>query len=456
MTRLGQAARITLKGFSREGIDHNSPLEDQCVLTYRAARRYAETNHFRKGTHRGFSGLTGPLVMKRIVESLFPEADKEHLEKLCGLINQVLKKTDAAVCVGHPEKRGDSPLWFVNDKMPDNIVIVALSHAKNKPAPLPHEPDWRDRQEARLTPEESGETLPPGKVEISFREPIDRETAFAETRDRAAAEHARLINDVAEFVAKSPVPVSVPEVHKLFRPEDELNQSTIRRALVEQGANGLLFSRIENDDERLLRGGGSFPKGKRLTLWSATDPVPVRSSLPDGIEPYRPATAWSADVSERNAEAMDSVLEVLGRSYPKGTPSRPRTPGRIAEVAGLPVDRVKTALRSLCELELVYESDSNKGAFYLADRKRGTYTHPDDEETPVLPPAPPAPPIHGDRAEMVREFMRLAHVLTAPSAPDNAELERLRAEVERLDTENTKLRSAVRSLKETVANLTDL
>lgn len=467
MATVASAARIRLTGLDTEGIDHESPLEDQVVLVYRAVSHYATVNNWASYNHRGVQGRAGKLVMKRIQAELFPKAGRAQLDKLNGLINQVLRKTDAAVCVVHPHGRDETPTWFIADRMPAHIVVVALSHAKNQDSYDATKPR-SDKEakiawhEGRLTPEEAGENMEPGEVTVTRRTPEELEqirlNALAEQRQRVSDAHQAAVRRIIELVREHQ-PVTVMDVAHLLAGEEHAIQhhTTIRDVLRETEAAGEVVSRVETDTEALVRGGGSMPKGRRVLLWGMSPgPVPTRTSLPEGIEPYRAAADWSETKKRERDGWCDIVLEAL--SYTGTQKDRPpRLVKDLRKRTGLTREQITIALDRLISLELVEKRNSR---YYLFNKKPAvTATNPVQEPDAVdtvqaTEPATPAPArvTQGDDTDLIAQAHAILDKLALANG-EPAELEELRRENERLNGEVARLGRVVTSLR---AALTDL
>lgn len=451
MGTVASTARIKLTGFNTEGVDAYSPLEDQVALTYRAAYHFASANGFKPHTHRGVAGRAGPMVMKRITDSLFDHADKDVRDKLNGLISQVLRKCDAAVCIVHPADRETMPTWFVANKMPPNLTIVALSHAHNDRKP-PREPNRLipTHTEQRLTAQEAGENMPPGEVTVKQTEPkrqLTPEERVAPIRDRIDAvveEHKRFLEELFRLIAAH-TPVSAPDLKHLMGRADS-DSSAITGSVKELADAGRIVGRLEEDDERRIRGGGELPKGKRVMLWApAPGPVPKRTKLPEGVPPMRGAKTWAEDYKKELDSWCDKVLEELAKSYPKHE-NRPRSAGRLSEVTGLTLEQTKSAIERLAKLELIY--DNGHYTYYLAERRRG----PKAATT-----AEPIPPYANGSADQEAARQAVAPPVQAPVLPTEVPPEDLVAAVAELiqrygkSGDEEQLREQLRVAEETIA-----
>jgi hypothetical protein len=467
VTRVGAVARISFDRFKREGITHNSPLEDQSVLVYRAAAYYAKLNGFVPYTHAGphgpVKGVRGNMNLTWLISNLFPDADKNERSRFGSLIGQVLRKTDAAVCLHkgeHGVTNGVPPTWFVADHMPENIVVVALNISKGSAAvPMPNfsEASYLTPRERRLLPEEVGENQPPQEVTVTKQLP----QAFLDAQAVKSAEHKTFVAEILGFMAKQTMPMSTLEVHALAAPEK--SPTTVRDALNELVEQSMLYRRQETKDEALVRGGGNgAPKATRPWLYYKADPVPTRTVLPDGVKPVISAQIRADQRSAQLDQYGDKLIEVFSRNYGRGV-NRPSTVGKLAEATDLTADQVKAGLARLVTLGIIYRD--GHGRYSLTDRRRGVkgkdkVKHPTQAQeatvtkAPAVKPAKPiANPDHGRLVSLASELLAEALHLGETEMVDTEELDALRKMNANLLDENARLRDAVNGLRQAIANL---
>lgn len=456
MARVGSAARIKFQGIDTQGVDEFSPLEDKCVLVYRAARRYAEVNGFAPYVHRGVPGVRGKMVMSHLVRDLFPNMSKDDAEITNGLINQVLRKTDAAVCVKRPKDRGDVAEWFVADRMPENIVIVALSHARKGPGEaVPRsfdEKHFMTRNEMKLRPEEVERE--PGEVVVTKTQdeaPVARTPdVLQDLHEERRRWRAEMKQRVLEEVCTNPVPLSVHDVtFYLNEAGYEISDSTVRGLLNELTDEGKLVSRIETEQEKVVRGGGRPPAARRKALWSeAPGPVPVRTRLPDRVPPATPMAQHREDrVMDKN-RTREVIMEAIRHK-------ETQTTGKIAEATGYSREHVRNLLKELMDEGLVY---SDRGAFRLARRRR-TVVEPQTEVVPVSTPETSQTPEKSTNSTsvdianpLVGRIVSLVQELAA-TGDASLEVESLQKENDQLREENERLKRAVAGLNQALAAL---
>jgi len=467
MPTVGDTARVRVTG--TRGVTHESPIQDIVKAVYDAAYRYAKDSRFEPYVHHGprgtRHGLAGPLVMKRLVSQVLPGTPDDKLNTIYGVVIQALKKTDSAVCVKMPAhrhsgsdsgplKREQMPVWFVNHKIAGNIVPVVLAQAgksadQNR-TPVFSERDFLTPREKRL--HESEVERPAGEVKVT-RTAEERVLPLKPFQDEMMKQHESFVKRVLEEIQTQPVSVSATDLVTIINRDDKTswNTSTVRNALTKLEKRGQIVKRKETLEEAKLRGGGDPPKATRPMLYaSAPGPVPVRTQLPDGIEPIQSAKAYADKASKALQADRDAILEALKvRSI-----NSPRTVAQIANAAGLPFDRAKTALKSLEADGQVYQNHSSWFPSFVRQNPRGATPEksvlpPTTEVNMVVPTASNQP--MPDTDENLRIVLTLAEKLgvTLPTG-DTSELE---AERDALRTANVDLTGQVEKLTHQVSAL---
>lgn len=486
MTKLGDTAKVRVSG---SHVNHRSPIEDQVIEVYRAAKRYADANKFKMHIHNGpygaVRGVAGPMILKRLVKQLFPEYTDDEFNTAYSIINQALRKTDAAVCLKRPRPHADDPnrhdpndmpVWFIRDQQPGNLVVVTLAQAKrsadvtSRPTGF-NEQEFLTPRERRLDKHSVGEDLPPGEVTVSMKSKSAddrRAEALAAQREATASEHQVFVGRVLEEIATSPVPIAPMEIAKLVNEDMDwsFHKSTYRDAIRELVEAGQVVGRQETADEALVRGGGRPPRATRPHLyWPAPGPVPTRTSLPPGIEPSPSAqdlTAQSREELERDRGRALEYIQTHKRDERRVT--------YIANALEITVPRAYRVLGSLIDDGTIYE---NQGRYYHVKSKQVRSTKTAATEAPKsLPSEPPmdtvqtvpSPPAgtHGDDDGDLALVQRLAAKLGVelPRGDERrvAELETqvqlLNEETATLKTENDRLKSQVETLKAAINALT--
>jgi hypothetical protein len=365
MTRIAQAARITLKGFRNKGVTSSSSIEDQCELVYQAAKHYAQVNGFKPHTHRGKPGLRGNMVMSQVVRSLFPDLSGDDYKLRNGIINSVLRRTDAAVCLKHGIE-GEIPEWFVANTMPKNITVVALA-LKHKSAEGPvgtsafDEDKFLRPGEKRLRPEETGEDKPPNEVTVkkltkSEKDGLARRNEAFEKRHAELHEaHLKFLDRLYEEIQTNPIPCTAQDLQKLLHNETGIGAvTTYTGALRELADAGKVVSRKETPEEALVRGGGEAPRATRPQLWwVAPGPVPERTELPAGIEPQTSAAALSRRSQERRNDLTEKVFDLL--NVPKGLSLT-----LLARSLGVSKSEARALVEPLLESGRVYKGSDHR------------------------------------------------------------------------------------------------
>lgn len=469
---IGDAAHI------RGVADHTSPIEDQAVAVYNAARRLAQTNGFKPHTHKGpmgtVEGVAGPMVLSRLVRQLFPAYNEDEFKTVYSIINQALRKTDSMVCLrrpaGDPQHRDpkDLPIWFIRDKMPGNLVVVTLAQAK-KSADVTQQPSHFDeekyltKRERRLPAETVGEDLPPGEVTVTqTRSNEERVAPLKSHHEKLRAERQRLRDRVIEEIQTSPVPMTTAELTVLVNQSEgwAYHKSTYRDLVRSLTDGGVLVQRAETPEEALVRGGGAPPKATRpKLLWPAPGPVPVRTELPAGTEPAKPAQYWD-DVKREQREAdMAAVLD-----YIKNHTRDQRRRTHLINALGITDERLDTALRHLTQDGSIYV---NQGRYYLTrDSGKVPATESDKslptENNTVTVQTTPSPiaVTDGDQGNLELVLNLAAKLGVQLPKGDEAKTRELETTVRGLTdqvadlvSENTRLREQVKALKAAIATL---
>jgi len=319
MASIASQARINLGSFRGDrSVDEDSPLEDQVALVHQAALHYAKANHFDRITNVHKSGLQGQLVMSQVVGSLFPRVSGDDLKTLRSLIYQVLRNTRSAVCVFH--SADTTPTWWISETEPKNLT-VAVAYAKNRGARTSMA---QTETERKLTPEEAGETVEPGPVTVSQRNPAEH---LKGQQHVIAERHQRLLKRILEEIATNPQPLSSNDLHAILSEETGMvSTTTFSSATAKLVEAGELVFRKETADEARVRGGGEMPLATRPRLYAiAPGPVPTRTAIPDGVTASPSAreihdrsaaerqAARTAAVKEQRERCETAVLTALAR-----------------------------------------------------------------------------------------------------------------------------------------------
>lgn len=429
MVRLSEAARITVRDADMS-VDQDSPLESQARLVYMAARRFAEAQRFKPVLFENqFPGLEGPIVVRRLVSDLFPGLSKDKLDHISSNVGQVLRRTKTMVCTRRPDPahRDSMPEWFIADSMPENLTVVALgvsSRNQNDKHLL--------ERERKLTPQEAGETRPPGPVSTTFLEPKEPEPELPTPPKKE--DHAALDEEIYEHIATSPVPTTVSELALLTGATRWKVNDSVRRLETE----GRIHGRIETDEEGRVRvGGNGKPKAAHPRLWWPSEPVPIRTSLPPGIDPLTSSQEWADQNRELRERDEKAILAWLDKPPVNG-----RTSGKIAAGCNIAPSRAR---RLLDEMTIAGKLRRHvSGQYYPTDRPQRPRKISRREPAPAAPVAPPAPPAPaaaplGDAALAIEQLVsRLVDERSAGVMTQNA---RLIAENEQLKAKRDELQA---------------
>ena len=490
MSKVGDTARVRRSG---SHVDHKSPIEDQVVEVFHAAQKLAKAKKFKAHVHNGpygaVRGVAGPMTLTQLVRQLFPGYGDDEFRTAYSIINQALRKTDTMVCirrpVGDPQHRDpkDLPIWFIRDKMPGNLVVVTLAQAKKSAGDTPpnrfSEKEFLTPRERRLRPEEAGEDLLPGEITVTrtttttetivqSNDDVDqrRRQALAAERERVKQEHERFISRVHEEIQTNPVPLTTWDLTYLLNESEgwDFHNTTYRDAVAKLRDAGKIVGRKETDDERLLRGGGSMPKGGRSTLWvAAPGPVPTRTKLPDGIRPYRSAIEWDLARREQLEADMRAIVEYIA-THRRDERRRTHFINRL----DLTDERLDAALERLLANDEVYV---NQGRYYLSGNSRKTTAReeakslPSDNQVDTVQTAPSpkadtAQAKDGDEGDLQLVLSLAAKLGVQLPTGDEAKIRELETTVRGLTDQvtdlmkvNEKLREQVSALKAAIAAL---
>jgi hypothetical protein len=336
------------------------------------------------------------------------------------------------------------------------------------------------RAEAKLSPTEAGEDKTPGEVTVKkaatapvrtdgTRVPEATLTAFRQKQLEVKQQHQMFRERVYDVLAERQ-PLSAIDLRTLIYQADGStteDSTAVRNSLRELEDEGRVVKRKEEDPERLIRGGGSFPKGGRVFLFgTAPGPVPMRTSLPDGVAPYKGAADWEKERLEQLDALCDKVLTAMNTRPADGS-RVPRSAGSIATAAGLSKEEARLALERLIKLELIYKGESS-GNYHLTERRR---VAPGAKPRPVIPPyanGSPDQEAARDAARPVPEATvstvpepptdlaaEVAALIARHTAPDTGELEQLREQNARLEETVARLQKQVTALRGAIAAMED-
>ena len=215
-------------------------------------------------------GVAGNLNMHWHIKDLFGCTD-DDARYASSRIRQVLTKVSAARNIS-PGGAGHSPIWWISDTLPDNIVTVAEWVTANHKTVDPQREGYKvkpTRAEKRLSEHEAGEDRTPAPVtvikptgdEVTVQ-PQDTEvhevevegpvaSRFQEAKDRQDRWIAAAMRVIAEDGPLSGNEVTV--LVNLAQDEIELAVGTVNSVLRDLVKDGRLVSRRETLPERTVR-----------------------------------------------------------------------------------------------------------------------------------------------------------------------------------------------------------
>lgn len=455
MVRFADAARLKLEGLPTD-VDQHSPLDAQVSFIYQAMHQYALKNNWEAFRRGQVTGHKGPFTLKYLIEQLFPKATSDERQVIQQIASSVLRQTGAAVCLHNPSptERADGvkPTWYVADRMPDNLMIVATHH---KGGPTPGPPDRLTQVANKLTPKEAGEDREPAPVEVRQ---VNKDTPEPSKAERDMIVNDQFLTEVYEQVATSRAPLTIPELSLLT----DKPQWAVRHATEKLVADKRLFWRVETREEKRVRGGGQLPPARPSKLFWPADPVPERTQLPPGIEPVKSSRDHAKErVNERRADD-ELVFNYLGSD---DATNRGRSSGKIAAEINLPVQRVKDALRRLTNAGRLRVNSAY--LYYHAGQQ--AFPSSGIKPAPRTPAPPPLPgPVTADEDEpadmdllnriysLVDELAREAGYEIEEAEGNEAEVTELREKVVALSVENSELKRENADLKAKVEKINKL
>lgn len=446
--------------------------------------------------HEGRRGLKAHLNLTRVVQSLTVNHGENDRKVLARMVSQVFRRTGSAVCLAQADPRTKAdPVWFVAETLPENLIVVVgyvrgkSAESMSRPPSAFNEDLFLRSGERKLRPEEVGETLPAGEVTVTTTAQPDRKKRRSPTltdeqkRRRAQSlepfhelsrkRRAELTEQVYEFVATAPVPMSHPELSTLFNQEmgTDWHPTTIRTVLMDLHAAGRLAYHEETKAERVVRGGGKSPKARGPRIWHLPGEDAPRTRLPDGIEPVRSGQDWATEQKEERQSLADRVYAVMDvPNRPDTKQYAPRSLGQICKAADVSPDTAQRVLNALVAAGRVFYHPKHN---YWSPMSRVTsttlarYGPGAKQPAPAEAAAAPAQPIMQPEQLVQEAGLPIDRRTTAGRAIDlvlqlanetgnghaAAEVKALQAENARLRTEVQKLEQAVAGLKMTLTAL---
>jgi len=264
-------------------------------LVYTSVTTNAVKKIIKRTEHEGRAGWTVKIRLSSTISQLFPMVKlmtPEQRDRFDRDIRTYLRATHNMVCLssGTPGPNGQSPIWWVADTF-NEVKVIPM------PVYIP------TRAERKITPEDAGETRPPGEVVV---------TTVQEQKSGGAHDWAE---DVLKVLSESSnsQPMSVREIATRLQRDEH----RVRGKLDKLERKHRVFSRVETLQERSIRSGGKTPSAMRAKLYWGTHPVPRRTeyeivpgcTLP-GLEDIEGLGRGRADAEEAQ-QVMDHVLNVV-------------------------------------------------------------------------------------------------------------------------------------------------
>lgn len=226
-------------------------------------------------------GVEGPLNMHWHIKDLFSCTD-DDARYISSRVRQVLKKTGSARNIS-PGGAGHSPVWWIRDSLPDNIVTVAEWVSANHKTVDPQREGYKPtRTEKRLSEHEAGEDRPAAPVTVTRTEAetgdeMDVETVDVEVegpvdggvaphRKAQQLEYERWTGMALEIITQHG-PMTGMEICEILACNPyaiERSDNVVVRACKDMVEDGRLVSRFETVAEQSVRQLDNTKKGGRV------------------------------------------------------------------------------------------------------------------------------------------------------------------------------------------------
>lgn len=357
-------------------------------------------------------------TFRRHVKRLWPMLEDEERRSFEKRVYSILNAMGVATCV----QKKSPTIWWVTATWPTQVQITNI-RSFYRPS----------RTEMRLTPEEAGETLPPGEVTVRKKEPEVINSAIQELHKQKQLDREARRLALAQYLEEHDEPLTVDELAALVN----WDPSTVRKDLQFLEENGLVVSRSETSDERILRYGGERAYARRALLYSLHSPVPPRTKriVVDGVVPER---------AER-APAMnpDDINDFIARKLVKFSPRKKFTSQELASAAHVTREAARVRLNKLVEAQVVVQDGFKGGAklFRVVDRDRvQTALGVRYERQQSLPL--PQQTVAVDLVTKTKEILADNEKLRKNLGQRNAEVDQLKKRVAELEAELNQLKNA--------------
>lgn len=327
--------KINDKTLDTRGVTPWSPLEEQAMLVWYTAHARVAAADDTTAVNRG---VQGSFNMHWHIKDLFSCTDDEA-RAVGSRVRQVLKKTSAARCVSLGGA-GHSPIWWVSDTLPDNIITVAewvtANHKLVGDGDAPYKPT---RAEKRLSEHEAGEDRPAEPVTVVKRtgdevtaeallmEPQDTETVEVEVEGpvdnphadrlrRQREQHDRWVAVAMQVVADFG-PLSIAEATTLVniaQNEIQLAVGTVGSVFRDLVRDGVLFTRRETHAERTIRQTEHDKKGGQPAMLYAASSEQLATARGTYVSAYGEVCTPSVVAETKQAQPVAAVTVVINNA----------------------------------------------------------------------------------------------------------------------------------------------
>lgn len=326
MPHLQDIARVTVPGVTPGGLPATAPLKDVVHETWVVARHQLSlTGSLRESTRYASTGVIGQLTMRHAIDAVL---EKKPSTAYAQLVYTALRQAHVAVCLNRDER---PPVWWVSDNYSESDLEQVCTFLERQRASgrklddlEPADPTDPPAPTTKITT--NTKVVRSGQADATYSIRAWLPTAFAESGQAT---------------------LSVLELTYLRYGSPKSEATALRLALSQLLDTGTLFTRQETDDERRLRAGGNFPRGRRVAMYSLDPTVPEKTSLVEGMPTQTPAIVHANKSNKRTSATRAEVADTDSKVLEALSTLGPLTASELVEITGLP-DHVLT--RSLKRL----------------------------------------------------------------------------------------------------------
>lgn len=418
MPHLQDIARVTVPGVTPGGLPPTASLKDVVHETWIVARHQLSlTGSLRESTRYASTGVIGQLTMRHAIDAVL---EKKPSMAYAQLVYTALRQAHVAVCLNRDER---PPVWWISDNYSESDLEQVCTFLERQRS--------AGRELDDLEPADP--TDPPAPTtKITANTKIVRS-------GQADATHSIRAWLPTAFAESGQATLSMLELSYLRYGSPKSEATALRLALGQLLDMGTLFTRQETDDERRLRAGGNFPRGRRVAMYSLDPTVPEKTSLVEGMPLQIPAAVYAKATTQQHtsrdsAETDNRVLEALSTLGPLTT-------SELVEITGLPDHVVTRSLKRLRPRKVTRHqlSGSRTYSYTLAKPVAATST------LPTLPPEERTKPENIFLAEAEDADDNLKPV-PAVDGSESREIKRLRKKVAALKRERNDLRARLHAI----------